>query len=99
MQCSIHLKKFRKKLRFEETLGKVPKKQIQQHRKTTKRLYKHKTKYQNRFHINSIFKNLLNTSKYYYILTFTCLMQVFREQFGQSGKKQSLRPHERVDFY
>ena len=44
---------------------------------------------QNSFHINSffLFSKTFYDSKYYYILTFTWLIQVLRAQFGQPGKR------------
>ena len=68
---------------FAETLNKVLKQHRQQDRKLQYNFIKRK---QNSFHINSVFRfSKICDSKNYYILTFTCFIQVLRAQFRKSG--------------
>ena len=72
---------------LKKTLKKVLKQEKQQDLKIALRLYKHKTKLLSHKSCYSAFKNLFYDSKIYYIMSFTCLIQVLRVQFGQSGKR------------
>ena len=79
-----------KKIKFEETLNKVLK-QRQQDRKISIHLYKHITKQFSHKFCFTIFKNLFYDSKNRYIVSFTCMIQVLRAKFGQSGRRAGVQ--------